>query len=129
MKKNIIYILLISMISCQTKTKTDKEETNHFILEKTLYDFKDILNNKSSSTVFKFSNGTEIPIIIKDIKTSCSCTVAKWDSDTIRKNQTGTIKITYNPNELGPFVNLIDIYYNEITIPKKLMIKGNVISE
>lgn len=87
------------------------------------------MNNKSSSTLFKFSNGTEVAIIIKDIKTSCSCTVAKWDSDTIRKNQTGTIKITYNPNELGSFLNILEIFFNKNIAPQKLMIKVSVISE
>lgn len=128
MKKNIIIcILIFGVISCNTKISKNKE--THIKLEKTLHDFEDILNNNSATTVFRFSNEGDVPLIIKDVKTSCSCTVALWNNDTIRKNQTGRITITYNPNELGPFVNIIEIYYNEITTPQKLMIKGNIISE
>lgn len=119
-------IILGLIISCKYNASNTEEIIIKF--DKTLYDFGKMPINSGKSTLFTFTNMSNNPLTIKDAKTSCSCTSAEYERGTIKPNEQGTVKVTYNSNEQeGPFINTIDVHFNLEGDPQVLMVKGDVI--
>lgn len=121
----IVGFILFEMVSCTREAKK-KEDGSIIKFEKTVHDFENIKMNSSKNTEFKFLNNRNSPLVINNVVTSCSCTKAEWNRDTLHTKQTGIIKISYTPNAIGPFVSVIDVYYNGKNSPQKILIKGDV---
>jgi len=123
-KNYISIICLFIFFSCNTKKEKIENTTIGF--EKILYDFGEIPSDKSVSTIFLFSNTGNKPLLIKDVKTSCGCTVPKWEKGIILPSETGELKVVYDAKNLGRFNKSISVYYNGKDSPKKIFIKGEV---
>src|SRR5690606_31767973 len=59
------------------------------------YDFGDLPSGAKVEHYFKFTNTGKSPLIIKDAKGSCGCTVPVWPRETIGSGASDTIKISY----------------------------------
>jgi hypothetical protein len=69
------------------------------------------------------------PLLIQSVKTSCGCTVAKYDKKPIPQGETTTIVLEYKPNSLGYFSKTADVVCN---VPKgsvRLRISGEVVEK
>ena len=124
MKKLLVYLtLLIGFFSfAQSGAKIEfKEETiNYGEVEK---------GKDDGIRVFEFTNTGDEPLIIKNAKSSCGCTVPEWPKDPIAPGGKGQIKVQYNMNP-GPISNTITIESNAVNKPDgmvPLRIKGTVI--
>ncbi len=120
----ISIICLIIMISCNTKK--DKIENTTITFEKTLFDFGEITYDKSASAIFLFTNTGKEQLLIKEVKTSCGCTVTEWERQIILPNQTGKLIVVYDAKNIGRFSSSINVFYNGVDSPKKIFIKGEV---
>lgn len=124
MKKLLVYLtLLVGMASfAQTGPKIEfKEETiNYGEVEK---------GKDDGIRVFEFTNTGDAPLIIKNAKSSCGCTVPEWPKEPIAPGGNGKIKVQYNMNP-GPISKTITIESNATNKPNgmiPLRIKGTVI--
>ena len=124
MKKLLVYLtLLIGFFSfAQSGAKIEfKEETiNYGEVEK---------GKDDGIRVFEFTNTGDEPLIIKNAKSGCGCTVPEWPKDPIAPGGKGQIKVQYNMNP-GPISKTITIESNAINKPNgmiPLRIKGTVI--
>lgn len=60
---------------------------------------------------FVFRNISSKPVILKKIKTSCGCTVAKFRSQSVAPGEEGTIYLTFNPEgQSGRIYNRAFVY-------------------
>jgi len=76
--------------------------------------------------IFTFTNvGTE-PLIIKNAKGSCGCTVPTWPKEPIMPGETNKIEVRYDTQRVGPFSKRITIETNEDIGTRALTIKGEV---
>ncbi|MBV2196486.1 MAG: DUF1573 domain-containing protein [Flavobacterium sp.] len=124
MKKLLVYLtVLVGMASfAQTGPKIEfKEETiNYGEVEK---------GKDDGIRVFEFTNTGDAPLIIKNAKSSCGCTVPEWPKEPIAPGGNGKIKVQYNMNP-GPISKTITIESNATNKPNgmiPLRIKGTVI--
>ena len=86
-----------------------------------------VLENKSDGKrkfVFK-NNGTE-PLVIKNAKGSCGCTVPTWPREPIAPGATGEIGVKYDTKRVGVFTKTITLTTNADKKPVILTIKGEV---
>ncbi|WP_394368018.1 DUF1573 domain-containing protein [Flavobacterium undicola] len=67
-----------------------------------------------------------MPLLIKDVNTSCGCTVPEWYKGIIKPNKNGEIKIVYDAKYPGRFNKTITVFYNGKDSPINLTIKGEV---
>ncbi|WP_395046004.1 DUF1573 domain-containing protein [Flavobacterium sp.] len=86
-------------------------------------------NNDTGIRTFEFTNTGNEPLIIKDVKSSCGCTVPTKPTDPILPGKTGKIDVKYNMNP-GPIRKTITVESNAINyeggmVPLK--IKGTVV--
>lgn len=123
--KNLLVFLTVclGMISfAQTGPKIEfKEETiNYGEVEK---------GKDDGIRIFEFTNSGDEPLLIKNAKSSCGCTVPEWPKEPIAPGKKGFLKIQYNMNP-GPISKTITIESNAVNKPSgmvTLRIKGTVI--
>lgn len=76
-------------------------------------DYGSIDYNGEPLRVVKFKNtGTE-PLIIKNARGSCGCTVPNWPKEPILPGETGQIEIRYATNRPGPINKRVTVTTNE----------------
>ena len=83
----------------------------------------------SGLRVFEFTNTGNQPLLIKDVKSSCGCTVPSFSKDPIMPGKTGKIEVKYNMNP-GPIRKTITVESNAVNVDEgrvALKIKGEVI--
>jgi hypothetical protein len=77
--------------------------------------------------VLNFTNtGTE-PLVIKNARGSCGCTVPVWPKEPIMPGQTDKIEVRYATNRIGKFSKKITFTTNEAGDPKVVKVLGKVL--
>ncbi|MFI3302813.1 MAG: DUF1573 domain-containing protein [Rikenellaceae bacterium] len=78
------------------------------------------------SHTFEFTNATDKPIVITDIKTTCGCTTPQYSKQPIAAGAQSTIEITYDPMyRPGVFSRDITIYTSASNDPMTIKISGD----
>ena len=123
-KNYLLLFSLFAILSCNKKRQ--QNEAAKILFEKTDFDFGEIPADENISIVFPFSNSSDSPLLIKNIKSSCGCTVPLWNKEKIMPAGIDEIKVKINPSYRGKFSSIILVYYNGKNSPQKLTIKGEV---
>ena len=79
--------------------------------------------------IFEFTNTGDQPLIIKNVQSTCGCTVPSKPEQPIMPGKTGEIKVKYNMNP-GPIRKTITVETNAVNVEGgmvALKIKGEVI--
>jgi hypothetical protein len=139
--KNYIYLLMLTFaigsvnIHAQNNpTTVDQKESivmNGPIMtfESLTVDYGTIDKNSEPLRVAKFTNtGTE-PLIIKNARGSCGCTVPEWPKEPIMPGETAQIEIRYATNRIGKFNKKVTLTTNVPGDPIVLTVKGEVLKE
>ena len=91
-------------------------------------DYGTIENNSNGERIFIFSNTGNAPLIIKNVQSSCGCTVPKKPKGPIAPGESSEIIVRYDTNRQGPFRKTITITTNVNDNPiLALKIKGIVL--
>jgi Protein of unknown function (DUF1573) len=94
--------------------------------EQTEVDYGTITQGADPLRRFKFKNtGTE-PLIIKNARGSCGCTVPSFKKEPIAPGETSEIEVRYDTQRIGGFQKSVTIETNEGDQSRVLMIKGVV---
>ena len=134
MKKIILSLALVAgfgFVNAQEATKADTkvqvESTNVTIdFESKVVDYGVIEHNADGQREFVFTNNGTEPLVIKNAKGSCGCTVPTWPREPIAPGETKTIGVKYATNRVGKFTKTITLTTNASKKPVILTIKGEV---
>lgn len=96
--------------------------------EKTLHDYGNINEDDGVAYYeFTFTNNGDAPLIIRNVTTSCGCTVPDWPKAPIAPKEKGKIKVGYNAaGRPNAFSKTITVASNAQTPAVILQIKGFV---
>jgi hypothetical protein len=99
MKNLIVLIILFNSfrIVFAQNAGTEKKPDIYFI--ESTFDFGKIESNKPSQHDFVFYNSGTAPLLLKDVKPSCGCTVPVWPRQPIRPGESAKISVTFDPKE------------------------------
>ena len=97
-----------------------------FQFEKEVINYGKIEKNSNGERTFIFTNIGNKPLIIKNIQSTCGCTIPKKPEKPIMPGEKGEIKVAYNTKLIGRFTKQIVIFSNAKTKKKLLKIKGIV---
>lgn len=90
-------------------------------------DYGTIEQNGDPLKVLTFSNtGTE-PLVIKNARGSCGCTVPTWPKEPIMPGEEAEIEVRYATNRLGSINKTIKVTTNEGGDPHVLKVIGKVL--
>jgi hypothetical protein len=127
MKKSfvVIIMLFIATLSIQAQEKPAVPQDS-IIFESTTHDYGTIVQGGDGNCEFKFTNKGKAPIILNNVQASCGCTTPEWTRTPVNPGEKGTIKVTYNTNNMGSFTKSITVSSNAKNSPVVLFIKGLV---
>jgi hypothetical protein len=94
--------------------------------ESKVVDYGTIEYNADGARKFVFTNNGTEPLIIKNAKGSCGCTVPTWPREPIAAGETAEIGVKYATNRVGKFTKTITLTTNASKKPVILTIKGEV---
>lgn len=100
-----------------------------FKFEKETIDYGKIEKGANGERTFVFTNVGNAPLIIKNIQSSCGCTVPKKPEKPIMPGEKGEIKVSYDTKRIGGFSKMITIFSNAKNARKIIKIKGYVTKE
>ena len=94
--------------------------------ESKVVDYGVIEYNADGARKFVFTNNGTEPLIIKNAKGSCGCTVPTWPREPIAAGETAEIGVKYATNRVGKFTKTITLTTNASKKPVILTVKGEV---
>ncbi|CAM1365150.1 conserved hypothetical protein [Tenacibaculum litopenaei] len=95
-----------------------------FKFEKEVIDYGKVAVGSEGKRVFEFTNVGDAPLIIKDVRSTCGCTVPKKPEKPIMPGQKGQIEVSYDTKRPGGFSKSITIISNAKSARKVVKIKG-----
>ena len=109
------------------KTQTETKVVDATIdFESKVVDYGTIEHNSDGERKFIFTNNGTEPLLIKNAKGSCGCTVPTWPREPIAPGTTAEIGVKYATNRVGKFTKTITLTTNADKKPVILTIKGEV---
>lgn len=139
--KNILFILLLSFFSSYVISQVEEvkpvetieistdQDTNGPVMDfdtKTV-DYGTIEQNSEPLRSISFTNTGGEPLVIKNARGSCGCTVPIWPKEPIMPGETNVIEVRYATNRLGNINKTIKITTNEGEDPHILKVVGKVL--
>lgn len=112
----LFFIGLLSLSINAQEFKFEKETINYGKIDK----------GSNGERVFTFTNVGDKPLIIKNIQSSCGCTVPKKPEKPIMPGEKGEIKVSYDTKRVGGFSKAITIFSNAKNNRKIIKIRGYV---
>jgi hypothetical protein len=94
--------------------------------ESRVVDYGTIEHKSDGGRKFVFTNNGTEPLIIKNAKGSCGCTVPTWPKEPIVPGATAEIGVKYATTRVGKFTKTITLTTNASKKPVILTIKGEV---
>ncbi|WP_248723463.1 DUF1573 domain-containing protein [Seonamhaeicola sp. ML3] len=95
--------------------------------DKVEHDFGNIEKGKKVTTVFKYKNTGDGPLVITEIKSSCGCTVPQdWSREPLSPGDTGEFTVTYNGSGTGAISKTITVTANTEKGTETVKIKAQV---
>ena len=134
MKKILLSLVLVSgftLVNAQNVITADapktEESTNVTIdFVSKVVDYGTIDHNADGARKFVFTNNGTEPLLIKNAKGSCGCTVPTWPREAIAPGATAEIGVKYATNRVGKFTKTITLTTNASKKPVILTVKGEV---
>ena len=106
------------------KTENSTNVTIDFVSK--VVDYGMIEHNADGARKFVFTNNGTEPLLIKNAKGSCGCTVPTWPREAIAPGATAEIGVKYATNRVGKFTKTITLTTNASKKPVILTVKGEV---
>ncbi len=95
--------------------------------ETTLIDYGTVEKNSDGQRTFIFENSGKQDLLIKNVQSSCGCTIPKKPDGPIAPGEKSEIVVRYDTNRPGPFRKTITVTTNAEENPIiALKIKGTV---
>ena len=120
----LTYTLMVAMSF--TLAVTDHLVPVDVEVDKTEHDFGVIAQGVPQTAIFKITNLSARPMLLKKVKGSCGCTATGYDREPIEPGAETEISATYNAERVGIFSKTVTVYTNLDDQPLILTIKGNV---
>jgi len=96
-----------------------------------VYDAGDVMRGEVVNATFKLKNTGSFPLVIGEVKGSCSCTVAEKPEDPVSPGETAIIKasVTTKAASPGQLVKTVNIMANTEPSRTEVVVKANILNK
>ena len=107
--------------------QVDTNQLARIVFSEPEFDFGSVPEGEIVEHKFQFTNTGSVPLMIKNARSSCGCTVPKWPQDPIPPGGQGEILATFNTEaRVGEQKKLVYVLANTYPNETKLQLRGNV---
>lgn len=131
--KKIISSVIISILflpgiitAQESNTVTAASDMAIASWDKTEADLGTLKQNEPVEAVFVITNNGKTPLIIKDVRASCGCTVTSYTKEPVLPGNSTSVKAGYDAKSLGNFNKSITVSLNTAEGIQVLRLKGTV---
>lgn len=125
-----VLMLLMFGAFVHAQTNTPPADAAKIEFTETTYNFGNIPEGPDATHLFKFKNTGKQPLILSNVKPSCSCTAPSWPKGAIMPGETAEITVTYGTaGRPGPFTKTVTVTSNATEPNLVLYIKGEVLKK
>lgn len=118
--KNLMMVSILFFIGMVTYAQAEIKFDSDVI------DYGKVDYGSDGVRTFSFTNTGDQPLVIKDVKSTCYCTVPKKPDGEIAPGKKGEIQVKYDTKRPGPIRKTVTVYSNAVTKTVPLKIKGFV---
>jgi hypothetical protein len=121
----VLFVALGFQIAAIAQTKKADGPVMQF--KDTTIDYGVIEYNGDPYRTFEFTNSGSEPLMIKNAKGSCGCTVPEYSTEPVMPGESGVLKVKYDTKRSGPINKTITVTTNEVGNETRILyIKGEV---
>lgn len=75
-----------------------------------------------------FRNTGDVPLVVTEVRTSCSCTTIKYDRKPVMPGQSGVLNITVDPKKApkGNFYRVLQVYSTAVSGVQNITLKAEI---
>lgn len=75
-----------------------------------------------------FRNTGDVPLVITEVRTSCSCTTIKYKRKPVQPNEEGVLNITVDPKKApkGHFYRVLQVYSTAVSGVQNITLKAEI---
>jgi hypothetical protein len=123
----VLFVLSSLLFSCGGSDEVEVGQKTTMTVEK-VFDAGDVAKGEVITAKFNIENTGEYPLVIAEVKGSCSCTVADYPEDPIMPGDKGVILAHVNTDKTGTgLINkTVRIVSNTTPSITQVVIKANV---
>lgn len=89
------------------------------------------LSQEDSEQVVRlpFTNTGDVPLVVTEVRTSCSCTTVRYDRGKIMPGERGTLNITMNPAKApeGSFYRVLQVFSTAQSGVQHITLKAEIV--
>lgn len=127
MKKVFLVLFVALGFQVVALAQTKKADGPVMQFKETTIDYGVIEYNGDPYRTFEFTNSGSEPLMIKNAKGSCGCTVPEYSTDPVMPGESGVLKVKYDTKRSGPINKTITVTTNEVGNETRILyIKGEV---
>ena len=101
MKYLFIVFSVLTLAACSGSNEVEIGNKTTMEITPEIFDAGEVLKGETITAKFTIKNTGEYPLVLGEVKGSCSCTVAEYPDDPIPPGETGEILAHVNTNETG----------------------------
>lgn len=107
-------LLILTLIACAVfLSPTTLKAQAVMTFDTTHHDFGKVKAGKKAVHVYKFKNTGDRDLVIREVKTTCGCTVAEFPRKPIAPGKKGKIVVAFDTKEKnGPYVKGVNVHHN-----------------
>jgi hypothetical protein len=99
MNKLITFCILLLVFGSASAQKNETVKKPDIYFSEPLFDFGNIESNKPVQHDFVFFNSGTAPLLLKEVKAACGCTVPTWPRQPIKPGENAKISVTFDPKD------------------------------
>lgn len=130
MKRTGLVVVLAAglLMGCTSNTKMEVGFKTTMKVN-AVFNAKDVAKGEVINAKFIVENTGDSPLVLSDVKGSCTCTVADYPEDPIAPGESGVIKADVKTESFppGPITRTITILSNTTPASTTVAVKANII--
>ena len=120
-------IRFLLIVMAMSFVAVHSQEAPQIVFDSLTIDYGTIEKGDDGVRVFRFTNTGATPLEIKQVRSSCGCTIPKKPDAPVAPGAVSEIEVKYDTQRVGPIRKTITVSSNSSTPVVALKIKGEVI--
>jgi hypothetical protein len=129
--KNLIALLLGIMATLLVVVDAMAEQPKgaDISFQTKIIDLGNLSQNDDKQIVrLQFTNVGNVPLVVTEVRTSCSCTTVKHDRKPVQPGESGVLNITVDPAKapVGSFYRVLQVFSTAVSGVQNITLKAEI---
>ena len=129
MRRGVLLMLAIVALMCPSRLYADEPKGADIELVEKVIDMGTLSHDDDKQLLrLSFRNSGDVPLVITEVRTSCSCTTVKYDRKPVMPGESGVLNITVDPKKApkGNFYRVLQVYSTAVSGVQNITLKAEI---